>query len=94
MDENTRSDVHPILAEFYLQADTTFKGCSLVSDRLNKLKYNEIKLNEIFKPLSDTVRTDLSVTLKTKDTLFPAGLTKVTIFLLNRFPGLNIYQLH
>lgn len=58
MDENTRSDVYPVLAHFYLQANTTFKGCSLVSNRLNKVKYNEKQLNEIFNPLSDTVWTD------------------------------------
>jgi hypothetical protein len=58
MDENTRSDVYPVLALFYLRVNTNFKGCSLVSNRLNKVKCNEKQLNEIFNPLSDTVRTD------------------------------------
>ena len=58
LDENTRSDVYPVLAYFYLLANTTFKGCSLVSNTLNKVKCNEKQLNEIFNPLSDTVQTD------------------------------------
>jgi len=58
MDENTRSDVYRVLAHFYLQANTNFKGYSLVSNRLNKVNYSEKQLNEIFNPLSDTLRTD------------------------------------
>jgi len=35
-----------------------------------------------------------AVKVKVRDTLFLAGLIKATIFLLHRFPGLNIYQQH
>ena len=38
MDKNMRFNVFSVLADFYLYTDTTFKGNSLVSDVLNKMK--------------------------------------------------------